>query len=61
MSDRKPFILGDWLVSPVVVLLSMAILIVTAIAVTWMGGTTARLPIFSRPVACWSDLIGARA
>jgi hypothetical protein len=34
VSDRKPFILGDWLVSPVVVLLSMAILIVTAIAVT---------------------------
>ena len=34
MSDSKPLILGDWLVSPVVVLLSMAILIVTAIAVT---------------------------
>jgi len=34
MSDSKPLILGDWLVSPMVVLLSMAILILTAIAVT---------------------------
>jgi hypothetical protein len=34
MSDRKSFNFRDWLVSPVMVLLGIAILILTAIAVT---------------------------
>lgn len=35
MSDRKPFILKDWIVPPILVPLTMAIIVLAAIVVTW--------------------------
>lgn len=35
MSDRKPFILRDWIAPPIMVPLAIALLVLAAIVVTW--------------------------